>query len=164
MSFLIRSDHAMQSIHLLGLMAVILVVSYASGCAGDADVSWSTGTPALLQDRDAPRVLARVPLEQRAAVRRRSLTIPNGTPVVIVDDPASRTLAGGSIRSEPPDERVRVVIAKGEGEGTEVIVRRQDLAFRPGPNEPPSLFLPILILSLMTTATVVSSIGALARR
>ena len=45
----------MRSNRLLRVVVVIVVVSHGSGC-GSSEVYLPTGTVALLQDRDAPRV------------------------------------------------------------------------------------------------------------
>lgn len=125
----------MRSTRFSPLLAVILVVSHTSGCSYDAGVYWPAGTAATLADRSAPRVLAGVPPEQRALVKRRSLALPNGTPVTVVDDPAYRALSGKAIRSALPEDLVRVRVTTGVDQPVELLVRRQDVAVSPGPNE-----------------------------
>ena len=154
-AFLIGSYHTMRSIRRLGLVAVLFAMSCTSGCAYDAGVFWPPGTAATLADRSAPRVLAEVPPEQRAIVKRRSLAIPNGTPVTVVDDPAYRPLTRNAIRSALPEDLVRVRVTTGVDQPIELLVRRQDVAVSPGPKESSSAWLPISLLILIATAVTV---------
>lgn len=157
----------MRSIRLCGWVSFILVLSCASGCAYyyyDGGVYWPAGTAALLQDRDAPRVLARVPTEQRAIVKRRSLAIPNNTRVTVVDDPAYRALSQNPTRSDSLRDLVRVKVMTGVDQEVELMVRRQDLAPAPDPNETSSAFPPIFFLVLIATAATVSFIEKVALR
>ena len=150
----------MRSVRLSRLAAVIVVVSHGSGC-GSSEVYLPTGTAAMLQDRDAPRVLARVPIEQRANVKRRSLTLMNTTPVTILDDPAKPERSLSSSSSQTPNDPVGVKVANGTYQGIEVRVRRRDLTLPSGPNENLAAFLPISFLILIATAAVLWSIEAL---
>ena len=86
--------------------------SHVSGCGSAVDVYWPPGTSAVLCDRDAPRVLAKVPIEQRAMIKRRSLAIANNTPVAIVEDPSYRARSRSATRSESPDILVRVRVMR----------------------------------------------------
>ena len=153
----------MRSIRLCGWVSSILVLSWASGCAYEDGGYWPAGTAALLQDRDAPRVLGRVPTEQRAIVKRRSMAIPNNTRVTVVDDPAYRALSQDPTRTDSLRDHVRVKVATGVDQEVELIVRRQDLAPAPDPNDT-SEFLPILFLVLIATAATVSFIETVALR
>ncbi len=152
----------MGSIRRSGLVFVILIVSFVSGCGYDADVYWPAGTEATLQDRYAPRVLAAVPTDQRAIVKRRSLAIPNNTPVTIVDDPAYRALSQKPTSSESSKVLVRVRWTEGVDQEIELIVRRQDVTLLPGPKESLSAFLPIAFLILIAIAVTVWSVETLA--
>jgi hypothetical protein len=102
----------LRSMRLSGSVAVILVVSPGCGCAYDGDPHWP-GTDAILVDRDFPRALARVPIDQRASVHRRSMAITNNTPVIIVDDPAYPALARGPASSDSSRDPVRVRVTMG---------------------------------------------------
>ena len=152
----------MRSIRLSGPIAVILVVSHASGCGSDAtNVNWSAGTAAVLRDPYAPRVMARVPTEQRAVVKHRSLAITNNTPVTILDDPAYGALPRGSTGSEPPTTPVLVRVEQGIDQGIEVLVRRGDLTFPAGPDEDWSVFLQISVYILFAAAATLWCIETL---
>jgi hypothetical protein len=153
----------MRSIRRLGLVAVLFAMSCTSGCAYDAGVFWPPGTAATLADRSAPRVLAEVPPEQRAIVKRRSLAIPNGTPVTVVDDPAYRPLTRNAIRSALPEDLVRVRVTTVVDQPIELLVRRQDVAVSPGPKESSSAWLPISLLILIATAVTVWLVDTLMR-
>ena len=112
---------------------LIFVVNHASGCGSPgADVCCPTGTAVVLQDRDAPRVLADVAIDYRAIVKRRSLAIANNTSVIIAEDPAFRTLSWNPPGTLSPTDPVRVRMTQGVDQAVELIVRRQDLAL-PGP-------------------------------
>lgn len=151
----------LRSIRLSGPIALIFVVSHASGCGNAVDVNWPTGTEAIVQDRGAQRVLAEVPIDQRESVKRRTLSITNKTPVIVVDDPADRVLSLGSASSGLPQSLVRVRVTEGADHGIELIVRRQDLAPRPEPDEARLAFLPIFFF-FIATAVALSTIETLA--
>ena len=160
----------MRSIRVSGWVSFILVLSCSSGCGYDEGDHWATGTAAWLKDRDAPRVLGRVPTEQRAIAKRRSLAFPNNTRVTVVDDPAYRALSKDPTRSDSLRDHVRVKVTTGVDQEVELIVRRQDLAPTPGPNDTSLAFLlivflaPILFLVLIALAATVSSIETVALR
>jgi hypothetical protein len=160
-SFLIRSDTTLRSIRLSGPIAVILVVSHASGCGPAPNVYLPPGTAVVVQSPDAKRVVARVPVEDRAIVKRRSLAITNNTAVTIVDDPAYPALPTGSTSSQSPFDPVRVRITAGVNQGIEVIVRRQDISLPIEPSENVSVFLPIAVLVLVAAAAALWSIETL---
>jgi hypothetical protein len=144
----------MRATRLCGSAPFILVLSCLSGCAYEGGGYWPAGTAAFLQDRDAPRVLAEVPPEQRAVVKRRSLTIPNHTPVTVIDDPAYDALSRNSPRSESPTDPVRVRVTRGVDQEIELIARRQDLALSPEPEPSASSILAISFWFLVAgTAT-----------
>jgi hypothetical protein len=142
-----------------GIVAVIIIASHASGCGSAAEVYWPAGTAAFVRDCDAPRVLAEVPVEQRAIVKRRSLAFANNTPVTVLVDPAYGALSRGATRFNNP---VRVRMTKEFHQGNEVIVRRQDLVLPPGLNESLAPILPISFLVLIAAATTLWSVEKLA--
>jgi hypothetical protein len=107
-------------------------------------------------------VLGRVPTEQRAIVKRRSMAIPNNTRVTVVDDPAYSALSQNPTRTDSLRDHVRVKVTTGVDQEVELIVRRQDLAPAPDPNETSSEFLPIFFLVLIATAATVSFIETVA--
>ena len=154
----------LRSMRLTGPFALIfLVVTQASGCGnGAVDVNWPAGTAAIVQDRGAPRVLAVVPIDQRESVKRRSLSITNKTPVIIVDDPAYRALSPGSANSTRPQSPVRVRLTEGAGQGVELFIRRQDLAPQPEPDRAWLAYMPVFLLVFIATAAVLSTIETLA--
>ena len=105
-------------------------------------------------------VLATVPIEQRETIKRRSLAIPNDTPVIVLDDPDYRALARNTSGFQSPKEPVLVRITKGVDQGRELIVRRQDLT---GP-EPRSGLLSrvtVCFFTLIGAAAALSSIETL---
>ena len=163
----------MRSIRTSCTLAVILVVSQGCGCASDEVAYWPIATRAMIKDRDAPRVLATVPIEQRETIKRRSLAIPNDTPVIVIDDLTTRRL-GGIASNDPLVRRpagfqlfaypVRVRVTTGVDQGTEVNVRRQDLALPTTPNESRSALVPISLMILMAAAAAFWLIETLALR
>jgi hypothetical protein len=150
----------LRAIRSSGLPAIVLIVSHGCGCA-TGDVYWPTGTAAILQDRNAPRVFAEVPDEHRGMIKRRSLLIANYTPVTVLDDPTYRALSPSATRPESPIDPVRVRVTKGIDQGSEVIVRRQYLALPTGPNEKFTASLPIVFLILIATAAILWSLEKL---
>jgi hypothetical protein len=158
---LIWSDDTLRSIRLSGPIAVILAVSHASGCGSDPKAYLPPGTATVVQNRDAKRVLARVPADYRAIVKRRSLAITNDTPVTIVNDPAYRALAPGSTGSQSPYDPVRIRITTGVDQGMEVMVRRQDITLPIEPSEKLAAFLPIAGLLLVAAAAALCSMETL---
>jgi hypothetical protein len=152
----------LRAIRSSGLPAIVLIVSHGCGCA-TGDVYWPTGTAAILQDRNAPRVFAEVPDEHRGMIKRRSLLIANCTPVTVLDDPTYRALSPSATRPESPIDPVRVRVTKGIDQGSEVIVRRQYLALPTGPNEKFTASLPIVFLILIATAAILWSLEKLVR-
>jgi hypothetical protein len=152
-----------RSIRLSGSVALIFVVSHASGCGNAVDVNWPAGTEAIVQDRGAQRVLAEVPIDQRETVGRRRVAITNKTPVIIVDDyPAYRVLSSGSANSMLPQSPVRVRVTEGADQGVELIIRRQDLAPRPEPDQLWLAYVPVFSLFFIATAATLSIIETLA--
>jgi hypothetical protein len=152
----------MRPIRLSGSVALIFVVTHASGCGNAVDVSWPAGTEAIVQDRGAQRVLAAVPIDQRESVKRRTVSITNKTPVIIVDDPAYRVLSPGSASSMLPQSAVRVRATEGADQGVELIVRRQDLAPRPEPDQLWLAYVPVFLLFFIATAATLSIVETLA--
>jgi hypothetical protein len=159
--FQFRSYHTLRYLRLSSLAYVILIVSHASGC-GSSAVNLPAGTPALLLDRDAPRVLADVPPEQRAIAKRRSLAIVKGTPVAVLEDPAYRALSRNSTRFGTPNDPVRVRVTDGIHQGIEVNVRRQDLTFPNGPDQNLPAFLAIAFVILIASAATICCFETLA--
>ena len=159
----------MRSIRVSGWVSFILVLSCASGCAyQEGEVYGPAGTAAWLKDRDAPRVLGRVPNGTASHSKRRTLAFPNNTRVTIVDDPAYRALSQDPTRSDSLRDPVRVKVASGVEPEVKLIVRRQDLTPTLGPNDASSAFLPIFslvlifFLVLIATAATASSVETVA--
>ena len=95
--------------------------------------------------------------------KRRSLAITNNTPVTIVDDPAfQQTPSPGSTGSGSPNDPVLVKITNGVDQGTEVLVRRQDITRPIEPSENLAVFLPIAFLLLIGAAATLWSVETLA--
>jgi hypothetical protein len=112
-----------RSVSTLALAALLV-----TGCGVATPAPWPAGTQAFLKNPDGPRVLVRIPWDQRGRVQDRpSVRVLNGTRVIIVADPqAVRPVQGAS--------PVRVQVAGGAYDGVEVLVPR--LALSPGPPLP----------------------------
>jgi hypothetical protein len=132
-------------------IAIVVVLILIPGCGPD-EMVWPAGTEAILADSHASKVIARVPGDQRPKAKRRSLWLPNQSPVIIVDDPAYRTTSKKPPQTSSLIEPVRVRLSNGDNEGTEIIVRRNDLAPIPAPDQKLAELLPVFFLILLAGA------------
>jgi hypothetical protein len=73
-----------RSIRISAAITLILILVQVLGCA-TGSAFWPAGAAVILVDQNARRVLAEVPVDQRAIVKRRSLFITNQTPAVVID-------------------------------------------------------------------------------
>ena len=141
----------MPSIRLSALHLLILATLPVAGCGDSRDARWPAGTEAVVSSPEARDIIAHVPKDQQNKIPGDSLVLASQTPVVIVDDFASRATPSGALRRTSPSDPVLVRIVK-DRQGIEVYVRRRELALRPGTYAWAISFVPVAVLLLFAAA------------
>jgi len=139
----------MRSIRLLLTMASAVAVCQAIGCGYGGPGEYPAGIESIVLNPNAPRVMARVPLDQRGRNGgRRTLPISNNTRVLSVDEPGSGPVSRRTTNPSSTAFLVRVRVLEGADRGIEVLVPPQELSPPPDPNElsPRSMALGVLVL------------------